>query len=139
MSRAEISDSELLEMMRKASLRPSLQRLAVIGYVAAHRSHPTPEEIFTELAPKFPSLSRTTVYNSLHALVAAGLLRELDIDAGNRRYDLAPQKPHAHFVCRRCGAIHDMPMPAGVVFEPHDGFEADTIDIYIKGTCPSCK
>jgi len=138
MSKIELTDSELIEMMRRAGLRPSLQRLAVLSYVAGRRTHPTPDEIFTEMAPKFPSLSRTTVYNALHALTDAGLLRELDIEAGCQRYDLAPQTPHGHFVCRMCGRIFDMPLPLNIDLGAMEGFRTEAVDFRARGVCPAC-
>ena len=57
------------------------------------------------------------------------------------RYDMAPQKPHSHFICRRCGRIFDMAMPEGLSAADgsHDGFCVDCVDVYYKGICPECK
>lgn len=85
-----LDDNRLSDMMHRCGIRPSVNRLAVLSFVANRRTHPSADEIFTELQNKFPSLSRTTVYNTLHTLAAAKLLRELEIESGNRHYDLAP-------------------------------------------------
>lgn len=138
MDKAAISESELTGMMRAAGLRPSVQRLAVLAYIVGKRSHPTPDEIYVALSPKFPSLSRTTVYNALRSLADAGLLRELDIEAGCQHYDFLPQPPHGHFVCRSCGRIYDMPVPADIVFDAMAGFHTETVDFRAKGLCPDC-
>lgn len=132
------SDSRLTEMMHSAGIRPSVQRIAVLSEIANRRSHPSAEDIFCSLSPKYPSLSRTTVYNSLHALVEGGLVRELDIECGCQHYDLLPQPVHSHFMCRRCGQIFDMPMPAGLAEKVSEGFAVDCIDLYFKGICPKC-
>lgn len=135
------ADNELAEMMHKAGIRPSVQRIAILSSVFNTRRHPSADNIFSELSPRFPSLSRTTVYNSLHALCECGLVRELEIDGANMRYDMAPQKPHSHFICRRCGRIFDMTMPAGIsaASGTHYGFRVDCVDVYYKGICPDCK
>ncbi len=132
------SDRQLTEMIHKGGLRPSAQRIAVLSFVANAKRHPTADEIYGVLSDKFPSLSKTTVYNSLHALVEVGLIRELEIESGNRHYDLAPQPPHSHFVCRTCGKIVDMSMPEGVSEITTPGFQIDCIDVYFKGICPEC-
>lgn len=134
-----ITDSKLAEMMYASGIRPSVQRIAILSYIANARRHPTADEIYTELAPKFPSLSRTTVYNSLHTLVAASLVRELEIESGNRHYDLAPQPSHSHFICRKCGRIFDMAIPDGVCSAATPGFCIDSVDVYFKGLCPDCR
>lgn len=133
------TDAELAEMLHRAGVRPSAQRISIFSFVANSQRHPAAESIFTALSEKYPSLSRTTVYNSLHTLVDAGLIRELEIESGNMRYDLAPQSPHSHFICRVCGRIFDMPMPADVEEFVSAGFATESVDIYFRGLCPECR
>lgn len=134
-----LSDSQLADMMHQAGLRPSLQRIAIFAQVANTRKHPTADEIYAKLAPEYPTLSKTTVYNSLHALVEAGLARELEIESGNKHYDLAPQPDHSHFICRRCGRIFDMKIPDNLSNSATSGFLVDSVDLYFKGVCPDCQ
>lgn len=124
--------------MHQRGIRPSAQRIAVLSYVANTRSHPTAEEIYTGLLPLYRSLSRTTVYNSLHTLVDSGLLKELDIESGNCRYDFALQPDHSHFTCRVCGCIIDMKLPDGIERITVPGYLIDTVDVVFKGLCPDC-
>lgn len=132
------SDNQLTLMMHQRGIRPSAQRIAVLSYVANTRRHPTADEIYTGISPLYPSLSRTTVYNSLHVLVDAGLLRELDIDSGNCRYDFALQPDHSHFTCRKCGRIMDMELPEHIDRISAPGYEIDSIDVILRGICPDC-
>lgn len=134
----KLTDSQLADMMHSAGIRPSAQRIAVLSYVANSKRHPSADEIFSELSNVFSSLSKTTVYNSLHTLVDAKLVRELEIESGNKRYDLAPQPPHSHFICRSCGKIFDMPIPAGADTIEIQGFCIDCVEVYLKGLCPNC-
>jgi len=132
------TNRQLAEMMHNAGLRPSVQRIAVLEYIANMGKHPTADEIFTVLAAEYPTMSRTTVYNSLHAMADAKLIRELDIESGNRHYDLAPQPAHSHFICRKCGRIIDLALPSGLEDTPVPGFNIESVDVYFKGTCPHC-
>lgn len=135
---SSFSPSELAEMMHKAGVRPSAQRLAILRNVAQRRTHPTAEEILHDLSDEYPTMSRTTVYNSLRTLTDAGLLRELELESGNRRFDFAPQPHHGHLRCRRCGRIFDMPLPVGLELPSAPGFCIDSIDIFFRGLCPQC-
>ena len=126
-------------MLHKANVRASAHRLAVLRYVVEHRTHPTADEIYTSVSADFPSLSRATVYNSLHILADNGILRELEIEAGSTRYDFALQPPHGHFICRSCGRIYDMAIPENLDKVVSDGFMADSVDLYAKGVCPCCR
>lgn len=134
-----LTDSKLTELMHKAGVRPSVQRIAILSFITNMKSHPTADNIYADLAEKYPSLSRTTVYNSLRVLTDAGLVRELEIESGNRHYDFAHQAPHSHFICRQCGRIYDMDIPTGLEHSSSPGFRIDSIDVYFKGACPSCK
>lgn len=134
----ELSINELAAMMHQADVRPSIHRLAVLGYVANKRTHPTAEEIFNGLVADYPSMSKTTVYNSLHALTDAGLLRELDLENCKARYDLAPQQPHSHFICTGCGRIFDMKMPGNLTIELEPGFCLSAVNLSYRGLCPEC-
>lgn len=130
--------NQLLGLLHKVKVRPSVHRLAVLEYVVDKRTHPTADEIYSVLAVEIPSLSRATVYNSLHILVDNGILRELEIENGSTRYDLALQSPHGHFMCGRCGRIYDMPMPYGLADAVPYGFKAQSIDFHARGYCPDC-
>lgn len=132
------TESRLAEMMHSAGVRPTLQRIAIMSCVYHSTKHPSADDIYTELSPEYPSLSLTTVYNSLRALTAAGLLRTVDIDSGNMHYDMALQTPHSHFMCRVCGRIFDMEMPSDVCGGATPGFVIDCVDVYYKGVCPQC-
>ncbi len=69
--------------------------------------HATVEELSGALNRRYPKASRATVYNTLHTLVEAGLVREFTLDGKAARYD-ANIEPHHHFVCDRCGAVEDL-------------------------------
>ena len=78
---AMLNSAQLIQTLRHYNVRPSVHRIAVLEYVANNGTHPTADEVFNAIAVVFPSVSRTTVYNSLHTLVEAGVLRELDIES----------------------------------------------------------
>lgn len=133
-----MTNAQLIQILRHYNVRPSVHRLAVLDYVVNHGTHPSADEIFIAIAVDFPSVSRTTVYNSLHALVNAGVLRELDIESSTARYDLALQLPHSHFRCTCCGKIYDMDLPAGLEDMVKPGFIVEATDLYFSGLCPDC-
>ena len=134
-----MTNAETIQALRASNVRPSVHRLAVLEYVANQRTHPTADEVFNAISVDFPSVSRTTVYNSLHTLVDAGLLRELEIENLTTRYDLAKQKPHSHFRCKSCGKIFDMELPSNLDQMVKPGFTIEATDLYFAGICPECK
>ena len=121
-------------------IKPSVQRLAVMEYLKTHCTHPTADEIFSALSPTMPTLSRTTVYNTLRLLASRGAVLSLDIDGKNARFD-GDIRPHAHWLCRGCGAVRDLPLPVDsrsltVRFEEGT---VDEVQPYYKGYCENCR
>lgn len=133
------SIERLTTLLQEKGIRPSAQRIAVLSAVANSSKHPSAEDIYTGLSELFHSLSRTTVYNSLKILSENGLLRELEIEAGCSRYDMALQAPHSHFICRRCSRIFDMPMPDGMSEVIAPQFDIDAVEVTLRGLCTECK
>lgn len=135
--RPPISDNAIATMMHRVALRPSVQRLAILSFISNSGTHPSAEEIFRTLSPSMPTLSRTTVYNTLHLLEEKNLIRQINNEPDMVRYDLALYTPHAHFKCLHCGHIidlagdiHPAPLPSGYMI--------DSVDLFYKGICPEC-
>lgn len=135
-----MSHDDSLTCLTAHGVKPSMQRLAVMGYLLDHRTHPTVEDIYNDLAPTMPTLSKATVYNTLRLLVEKGAVQQLTIDERKTCYD-GDTTPHAHFFCRCCGRIYDVPLKRpnlrrGALLP--EGFHADNVELYIKGLCPAC-
>lgn len=128
------------EYLAKHGIRPSLQRIAIMEYLQEHRTHPTADEIYSALSPSIPTLSKMTVYNTLNLFVAAGVTLCLNIEGKNAHFD-GDVSDHAHFICKRCGRIFDIPMEeAGVASSVAErGFEVEEVHLYYKGCCKECR
>lgn len=95
------------KILNEAGIRPSIQRLAVYQYLCEKMNHPDVETVYSELAPSYPTLSRTTVYNTLKLFEEKNIVQSLKIDDDKLRYD-AEMRDHAHFKCEKCGLILDL-------------------------------
>jgi Fur family ferric uptake transcriptional regulator/Fur family peroxide stress response transcriptional regulator len=122
-------------------IKPSLQRIAIMEYLSEHIIHPTVDEIYTALFPLMPTLSKTTIYNTLRLFSEQGAIQMITIDEKNARFD-AIVSPHAHFLCKKCGKIYDMKMKKFVeeVEELMDTTCHKTTEMhyYYKGICKNC-
>lgn len=127
------------QILEGAGVRPSVQRLAVMDYLVTHKTHPTVDEIYHSLAPAIPTLSKTTVYNTLKLFVDNGVTQMLTIDEQNCRYD-ADVTPHAHFLCTRCGKVYDLQFVdfAQNLPERIDGHTIKEVYQFFKGVCSCC-
>ena len=122
------------------NIKPSVQRIAIMDYLLAHKTHPSIDEIYLALCKDIPTLSKTTVYNTLKLFVEHGAALMLTIDEKNACFD-GDTSLHAHFLCKKCGKIFDLPYSNEVKqVEQIDmnGFKVDEIHQYYKGICPVC-
>lgn len=126
------------EKLKSRGIRPSVQRVAIYDFLLNNPVHPTAEDIFSALADALPTLSLTTVYNTLRQLCEHQLARRVIIEEGEARYD-ANTSPHIHFKCTECGRIFDIPRPAKVPFGALPrGFERREVQTNIWGLCADC-
>jgi Fe2+ or Zn2+ uptake regulation protein len=128
----------LTDQLKIKGIRPSYQRIKVLEYMNRSGGHPTVEEIYSALSLEIPSLSKVTIYNTLHTFVEAGLVRVVEIDDAQMRYDVTLDD-HGHFLCEACGTIYNFPVsidPASVA--ELKGFKITQKNVYFKGICPKC-
>lgn len=122
-------------------IKPSMQRLAVMNYLQSTTSHPSAEDIFEAVRPICPTLSRTTVYNTLRLFVQKKAALMLNIDETRAVFD-ACTTPHAHFFCTKCGRIYDIPLEAKKIKRciniPEDFNIDSNIEVSLRGVCKDC-
>ena len=99
---------KIADAFRGRALRSTPQRYAVMEYLVRTEVHATADEIFRAINRTDPRASRATVYNSLHTLQRAGLVREVSLDGNAVRFDANIDRHH-HFICERCGGVEDIP------------------------------
>jgi Fe2+ or Zn2+ uptake regulation protein len=126
------------EYLDGKGVKPSYPRLRILEYLMEYRNHPTAEEIYEALVKEMPTLSRTTVYNTLNLFIEEGVAIPINISSNETRYD-ATVMDHGHFKCVRCGRIVDFPIEAeGGDVRELDGYKVTGRFVYFKGVCPDC-
>ena len=134
----KIQLEQIKENLLQHDIRPSFQRIKVLEFLYHHDIHPTVEEIYHSLAPEIPSLSKATVYNTLHALTEGGLARVISIDENEMRYEVT-NKNHGHFKCENCGCIFNFAIELDQLqLDDLDQFSIKEKSIFFKGLCPQC-
>lgn len=121
-------------------IRPSMQRLAIIDYLINHPIHPTIDDVYQALSNKVPTLSRTTVYNTLRMLSENQAAQMITIDEHRVCYD-GNVESHVHFYCKKCGKIIDLFGEQAPKLEGEKTVEGNIIQeeqLYYKGICAKC-
>ncbi|WP_369931454.1 Fur family transcriptional regulator [Plantactinospora sp. BC1] len=128
-------------MLRGAALRVTRPRVAVLS--AVHdRPHADTDSIIGVVREDLGEVSRQAVYDILHALTAAGLLRRFEPTGSVARYETRTGDNHHHLVCQSCGAIVDVDGAAGYTacLTPPDGsgYRIDEAEVVYWGRCARC-
>jgi Fur family peroxide stress response transcriptional regulator len=138
----------MLRDLKRAGLKLTPQRIAIVRLFAGDESHPTAQDLYERLRPTFPSMSFATVYNTLDALAKTGLAGIVRLPG--RRGDAArfdpKTAPHHHAVCDECGAVVDisantMAPTAGAVKKLRraaPGFSIRAVERIYRGLCAGC-
>jgi Fur family ferric uptake transcriptional regulator len=133
--------AELERMLRGADLRVTRPRLAVLGAVHAH-PHADTHSLIDVVRAELGEVSQQAVYDVLHALTDAGLLRRIQPLGSVARYESRVGDNHHHVVCRSCGAVADVDCAVGhapcLAASEHHGFVIDEAEVIYWGTCPAC-
>ena len=123
--------------------RFSRKRQAIYDALMASHAHPSAEDLYHTLKPHYPDLSLGTVYRNRKSMVAGGDVVCVANVEGKDRFD-AHVEPHAHLVCRNCGAVLDLPMTQVISEEcariaEERGLSIDPRSLRLFGLCISCK
>ena len=131
---------ELVAALRASGYRITPQRLAIAGIIAEDSSHPSVEQVFAQVAKRFPTTSLATVYKTVDTLSDVNEVHELDFSSG-RRYGTA-MKPHAHVICRNCAAVedHEFNIPRLIKrAEEQSTFTVTEARVDFYGLCAACQ
>lgn len=129
---------DLLGELKKNNIRLSHQRLKVLEFLVLNQCHPTVDQIYNGLHKDVPTLSKTTVYNTLNSLTEANLVRVINIDDNETRYDINTFN-HGHFKCQQCKEIYDFGIDMDSIdMDDLKGFKTTDKNVYFKGVCPKC-
>jgi Fur family transcriptional regulator, stress-responsive regulator len=128
--------------LRAVGLRVTRPRLAVLAEVAAH-PHADVEAIGAGARARLGSLSTQAVYDVVHALTAAGLLRRIEPAGSPARFELDTGDNHHHLVCRLCRQIVDVDCAIGrapcLQASDDAGYLVDEAEVTYWGLCTSCQ
>lgn len=97
---------EIIQKLNKAGLKITHQRVAVMQTLMRLKSHPTADELFTEVSKSIHGLSPTTIYNTLDTFVEKGLVKRVKTDADVMRYDAITEQHH-HLYCAVSDRMED--------------------------------
>ena len=135
-----MQEHQIKEVLASCGISPSRPRIAILGYIREHCTHPTAEEIYLSLKPEMPAISLATVYRNLAQLETDGRIIRVG-SGGTARYD-GNISPHYHLSCLKCGGVVDIFMDddCGICEKAAKIFEGTIIShsVLFTGYCSDC-
>ncbi|MFI6435727.1 Fur family transcriptional regulator [Streptomyces sp. NPDC050759] len=127
--------------LRGAGLRVTAARVALLETVRAG-DHLAADAIATGVRDRLGHISLQAVYEALHSLTAAGLVRRLEPPGSPARFEGRVGDNHHHLVCRSCGSVVDVDCAVGhapcLTASDDRGFSIDEAEVIYWGLCPDC-
>jgi Fur family transcriptional regulator, stress-responsive regulator len=131
----------IAEELRGAGLRVTAARVALLETVRGG-DHLDAEAIAAGVRDRVGHVSLQAVYEALHALAAAGLIRRIEPAGSPTRYEGRVLDNHHHVVCRSCGVVADVDCATGeapcLTASDDHGFSIDEAEVVYWGLCPEC-
>ena len=126
------------EYLKAHEIKPSYQRIKIFQYLVENKNHPTVDMIYKALCTEIPTLSKTTVYNTLNLFIEKKIVNVIVIEENETRYD-SVMAVHGHFKCEKCGRIFDVNINKGAIEEKAlKDFKIKEQHYYFKGICKDC-
>ncbi len=127
------------DFLKTNGIKPSYQRIKIYEYLMQNKDHPTVESIYNALNGQIPTLSKTTVYNTLKIFIDKGIAMAITIDDTEVRFD-AFVETHGHFKCQHCHEVYDFNVNfEGAVGDQLADFEILEQQMFFYGICKNCK
>lgn len=127
------------DFLKNNGIKPSYQRIKIYEFLMTNKDHPTVESIYNALNGQIPTLSKTTVYNTLKIFIDRGIAMAITIDDNEVRYD-AYMDMHGHFKCERCQNVYDFKVNfEGFLGDELNEFEVLEQQLFFYGICKQCK
>lgn len=127
------------EYLKSHDIKPSYQRLKVFDYLLKNMDHPSVDRIFNALIDEIPTLSKSTVYNTLRLFQEKGIVGVVNVEDTEARYDVVTEF-HGHFKCNICGGLYDFPIGFNkdIADDKFSKFVITETHFYHKGICGTC-
>ena len=130
------------DILKKASLRKTAPRVAVLEVLINSAAAITQEHITERLSDSAPN--KVTIYRVLECLMEKDIVHKAYMKDRTAFYELghncSNNQCHPHFTCTSCRktiCMKNVRLPMAKIPDP--GFDITHQKVELRGTCPDCK
>jgi len=127
-------------LLLQNGIKPTFQKIVIYKFLDHNRIHPNVDKIYAMIHEEIPTISKTTIYNTLNLFLEKNIVLGLTLSGTEMNYDINIT-PHHHFYCTNCGVVHDVfiSCPLGNdKLKITDGHLIQEVHGYFKGICKNC-
>lgn len=137
-------DNNLATELKKASLKVTPSRIAILSLLKKHDTPIGVGTILKELLQTSTKPDYVTVFRTINIFTEKGLIRRIQFQEGNFRYELNTENHHHHIVCVKCGRVEDIDFDVDLAKHEREiakqtGFKIKEHSIEFFGVCKKCK
>lgn len=137
--------NDFKELLKKNSLKFTIQREVIIETLYNSDEHLTPEALHRLIQETHPDLKTgiATVYRTLALLEESNIVTSLSFGAQGKKYELGAKEHHDHLICTECGRITEF-VDEEIEKRQHAitdelGFKMEDHSMQIYGICAECQ
>lgn len=135
--------SGIVARLSEKGYRLTPQRLMILSAIEGSHEHISVEEIYAQVAARYPNINISTVYRTLELLKKLNMVYEIDLGEGRIRYHAEGSGHHHHLVCQDCGKVIDIDESSlsalrDVLLRDYN-FRAELRHVGIFGVCEDCR
>jgi len=123
------------------NMRLTSQRQVILEELKKVKSHPTVNEVYEMVRKRLPKIGLGTVYQNLDLLVRLGIIRKLEVEGEQKRFD-GDMTPHYHIRCNICKRVDDIfiKMDRGLEKSAASCCDYKILDHHVQfsGICSKC-
>jgi Fe2+ or Zn2+ uptake regulation protein len=133
---------DITKLLKEKGINPSIQRIKIFKCLMGNVDHLTAKDIYRKISKEIPTLSKTTIYNTVKLFADKGILKTIRAKDGEAMYDINLQL-HPHFRCKKCDSLFDIRSKEMVIEEKEkreiDGHLIEEKCICYWGICKNCR
>jgi len=137
----KITKESIIKQLKEKGLKVTPQRLAIIEVLIEKRDlHPGARLVYKEARKKKKRLSLSTAYATLKALSRHGIIKTLQFDTMENRFE-GNLEDHINLICERCKKILDYKIPVAIDqrgVAKKTGFSITDTRLEYYGLCREC-
>lgn len=137
------STRQLGEALQAGGYRLTRQRRVVMEVLEQSHEHLDAEAVHHQAQARDPQISLATVYRTLALLKQVGLVEEHRLGEEHAHFEAAPETPHYHFTCLRCGRVIEFDAPqvteAARELARQEGVQITDCHLFLSGYCAQCR